>query len=80
MIDVELTIDELVIGGVGDVEARRIGQMVTLELKRLLEERGVPERETHQAVLLAPVNRWQPGATPEQIGVMIAQTIYSALG
>ena len=80
MIDVVVTIDELVIGGVSDFKARRIGQIVSSELERLLTQNGVPKREAYQALLQAPVERWPASATPEEIGAMIAQNVYSALG
>jgi hypothetical protein len=80
MIDVEVTIDELAIGGVGDLEARRIGQIVTSELERLLTDHGVPKREAYQVRMQVPVDRWPHDATPEEIGAMIAQNVYSALG
>ena len=61
---VELHIQELVVHGVGPLDARRIGAAVERELARLLAERGVPPQ-------------WLEGAGREAVD---GQTFVAAAG
>lgn len=79
MTEITITIDELIIGGVDATAAQQIGETVTTELQRLLTQRDLALRTTHQAAIHLPLNQWPANATPAQVGVMLAQAIYKTL-
>ncbi|MEZ4682549.1 MAG: hypothetical protein R2932_50910 [Caldilineaceae bacterium] len=79
MDDIEITIDELLLGSVNATQAQQIGQIVTRELQRLVTQQGLTARNSHHATLSVPVHHWQPDATPDQVGTLIAQAVYSVL-
>jgi hypothetical protein len=79
MSEIDISIDELVIGGVDARDAQQLGQIVTRELQRLLTQREQPLRTDHQTTVHVSVNQWQSDATPAQVGAMIAQAIYTTL-
>ena len=80
--NIELHIRELVLHGFSPSERHRIGEAVRLELLRQLTEQGIPQTLTRQARVAGlnagPIHAGQ-GVKPENIGMQVAQAVYSSV-
>lgn len=80
--NVELHIEELVLHGFNPGDRQRIGEVLQVELARLLVEQGVPSmmaRSGEYPVLQAGL--FQVGTNPDAacIGRQLAETLYESL-
>ena len=80
--DLELTIDELVLHGFATGDRYQVGEALRHELARLLTEQGVPSalvRSGTLASLDAGTFAVEPGTRASTIGVQVAQSVYRGL-
>ncbi|HSD82553.1 MAG TPA: hypothetical protein VLG46_01765 [Anaerolineae bacterium] len=78
---IELHIEELALHGFPAADRHPIGTAVERELARLLAERGKQSRLTGGEIARLDGGAFAvtPNATPEMIGMQIAQAIYTGL-
>jgi hypothetical protein len=72
-------IEELVIDGLAPEDRHRLSETIERELTRLLNEHGIPGtlgESRDMAYLDSAVVHLRPNATPEVIGVEVAQAVY----
>jgi hypothetical protein len=80
--NIELEIDELVLGGVARGNAVAVGDALREELVRLLSERGAPrsiERDTEIGELRGPAIRLRGEASAQAVGRQLAAAVYESL-
>jgi hypothetical protein len=81
MMNIDLHIEELILHGFAAPDRARIAAAVERELGRMLAERGAPQswaQHPNSALLNGGSFTVAPGATPDAIGVQVAQAIYSS--
>lgn len=80
--NIEIEIQELVLVDVPVADQTELQQVITAELVRLLQQRGIPGALTQatQVPLRQGADLSPSSSQAEPLGVEIAQSIYSALG
>lgn len=80
--NVELSIEELVLHGFAPGDRQHIGEAVERELSRLFVEQGVPPSLT-QGSEIARLNGWafeiSSSSPAEMVGTRVARTLYEGL-
>ncbi|MEM9903919.1 MAG: hypothetical protein AAF921_02710 [Cyanobacteria bacterium P01_D01_bin.44] len=82
--DIDLTIDSLVLQGFPSTDRVQISAAVQQELTRLLAEQGIPPSLSQGSINLPTIDGgqfdWAPGTHANTVGCQIAQQIYASLG
>ena len=82
--DIDLTIDSLVLQGFPSTDRVQIAAAIQRELTRLLAEQGVPPSLSQGPITLPAIDGgqfdWAPGTHANAVGRQIAQHIYTSLG
>lgn len=80
--NVELSIEELVLRGFTASDRQRIGEAVERELSRLFAEQGMPASLGYGEVISrldGGALKVAPGTNPDVVGVRVAQSLYESL-
>jgi hypothetical protein len=77
---VEISIDELVLDGVGEAGRERIAAAATRELERLLASSGRWSGREADSVVVSPQGLGAAaGRSPESVGVEVARSVHREL-
>jgi hypothetical protein len=79
---IEVHIEKLVLDGVGDLDARAVGDAIRHELQRMVDTEGLPVQETRASATAvhAPKMPSTLASDPRSVGRRVARSVHTSLG